>query len=208
MYVPLDITTRTSQRHFGPGVLAVIANAAFIALFALGLGVAPKVSQPKDKPIEYVILPNEPKETPQPIKTTVDQSTLKPVHVPLPNEPNIPIKDDRNVVTSEPYVEPAGDRQTGSVVEPQIAQARILRHSEPAYPPASIRAHEEGTVMLQVLIGPDGRIQDVRLAQSSGFNRLDAAAMKEVRAWRFAPATRGGRAVSMWVNVPVKFELR
>jgi periplasmic protein TonB len=208
MYVPLDITTRPTQRHLGPGMLAVLANAAFIALFALGLGVTPKEPKPVPESMKYVNVPAVHKPLPEPNVTTDEQLPIQTVYVPLPDPPTIPFNLESPSIQAAPIVEPSQGPQTGSIVEPPIAHARLLRHAEPAYPTASIRAHEEGTVMLQVLIGPDGRIGDVRLAASSGFERLDAAAIKEVRTWRFAPATRGGRAISMWVSVPVKYELR
>jgi protein TonB len=67
---------------------------------------------------------------------------------------------------------------------------------------------EEGTVLLRVTIGTNGRVEAVEIEESSGFPRLDQAALKAIRAWRFAPATRGGQAVASWVTVPVTFQLR
>lgn len=48
---------------------------------------------------------------------------------------------------------------------------------------------------------------EVELAQSSGADDLDRAALEAVRAWRFQPGTRGPAPVEAWVKVPVRFQL-
>lgn len=77
----------------------------------------------------------------------------------------------------------------------------------PAYPAAAREQGIEGTVLLDVLVLPDGRVGDARLRRSSGSAALDAAALEAVRTWTFAPGRRGPRPVESWVEVPVKFSL-
>jgi protein TonB len=67
---------------------------------------------------------------------------------------------------------------------------------------------QQGTVMLAVEVTADGRAGSVRLAQSSGFALLDAAALQAVRRWTFEPARNLGLAVASHVEVPVRFDLR
>jgi protein TonB len=62
--------------------------------------------------------------------------------------------------------------------------------------------------MLHVLIGVDGRAQDAQVLKSSGYPRLDNAALKAALGWRYVPGKRGGVAEAMWVNVPVQWELK
>ena len=71
----------------------------------------------------------------------------------------------------------------------------------------SRRLGETGRCVVSVLVGADGRVQDIRLKRSSGYDRLDQATLTVVRRWRFIPGTRGGQAVAMWVNVPVDWRL-
>jgi protein TonB len=78
----------------------------------------------------------------------------------------------------------------------------------PRYPPASRRLREEGEVLVRVLIGPDGRPADVSVLRSSGFLRLDDAALEAVRAALFRPYVADGRARAAYVRVPVDFSLR
>jgi protein TonB len=78
----------------------------------------------------------------------------------------------------------------------------------PPYPMVARRLGMEGVVLLDVLVMPDGRAADVRLAKSSGFAPLDDSATSTVRArWRFVPARRGGVAVESRVTVPIRFRL-
>lgn len=66
---------------------------------------------------------------------------------------------------------------------------------------------EEGRVLLDVHILPDGSVGEVKLRESSGFRRLDDAARSAIAHWRYVPATRGGEAVAFWYVQPVVFSL-
>jgi protein TonB len=78
----------------------------------------------------------------------------------------------------------------------------------PPYPMVARRLGMEGVVLLDVLVMPDGRAADVRLAKSSGFAPLDDSATSTVRSrWRFIPARRDGVAVESRVQVPIRFRL-
>jgi protein TonB len=83
------------------------------------------------------------------------------------------------------------------------------RHTPPPrYPTAARASGLEGVVVLNVLVRPDGRVDEARVAVSSGARILDDAALAAVRTWLFAPATRDGRPVESVVEVPLKFALR
>lgn len=70
----------------------------------------------------------------------------------------------------------------------------------------SLRLNEQGKVVVRVLIGRNGRALDGRIAQSSGFDRLDQAALRAVMSWRYVPGTVDGQAQDMWFDVPVNFK--
>ncbi|MCZ6814647.1 MAG: TonB family protein [Alphaproteobacteria bacterium] len=82
-----------------------------------------------------------------------------------------------------------------------------LGNPRPRYPWISRRRGEQGRVVLEVAVAADGRAKEVRVKRSSGFARLDRAALAAVRAWRFSPALRGGRAVAGRIDVPIAFRL-
>lgn len=78
----------------------------------------------------------------------------------------------------------------------------------PAYPIQAIRDGQQGTVLLRVRVGTDGRPSEVTIERSSGSRTLDSAARQQVlRHWRFVPAMRDGQAVVADGLVPVDFSL-
>lgn len=79
----------------------------------------------------------------------------------------------------------------------------------PAYPAISRRLGEQGRVLVRARVLASGDTAEVQLHQSSGFERLDAAAIAAVKQFRFNPArTRSGRAVDSWVTLPIQYALR
>ncbi len=94
-----------------------------------------------------------------------------------------------------------------SAVQLPSSNADYLQNPKPAYPALSKRMGEQGKVMVRVLIGVDGAAQKAEIRQSSGFERLDQAALNTVLKWRYVPGKRGGVAEEMWFNVPINFVL-
>ncbi|MEX2164491.1 MAG: energy transducer TonB [Sulfuricaulis sp.] len=85
--------------------------------------------------------------------------------------------------------------------------ADYLNNPPPVYPTLSRRLGEQGRVMLRALVRADGQPAEIRINRSSGFSRLDRAALEAVRQWRFIPAQQGNTPVPAWVLVPVSFTL-
>jgi protein TonB len=94
----------------------------------------------------------------------------------------------------------------GGVIPPRF-DAAYLQNPPPDYPSLSRRLGEEGRVLLRVLISPEGLPRDIQLQTSTGYPRLDQAALQTVRRWRFVPAMRGDEALAAWVLVPIRFNL-
>jgi protein TonB len=92
-------------------------------------------------------------------------------------------------------------------VEPPRFGAAYLNNPAPTYPPVSRRFGEQGRVLLRVLVSENGLAQSVQLDSSSGFEKLDRAAIEAVKKWSFIPAKRSNQPVSAYVLVPVKFSL-
>lgn len=99
------------------------------------------------------------------------------------------------------------NREPAPFIAPH-SNADYLSNPAPIYPPASRATGEQGKVYLDVHVSPAGEAVHVRLRASSGFDRLDAAALEAVRHWRFVPARQGAEAVTAWVVVPISFNLR
>lgn len=87
------------------------------------------------------------------------------------------------------------------------SNADYLNNPTPAYPALSRRLGEQGRVVIRVLIDKDGKPQQGDIGQSSGYARLDQAALRAAMDWRYVPGHRDGKAQDMWFNVPIHFAL-
>lgn len=78
-----------------------------------------------------------------------------------------------------------------------IPPLAITSHAVTAadYPIESIPLQEEGVARVDYIVRPDGAVDELKIAQSSGSPRLDAAAIAIVSRWRFKPAMQNGRAI-------------
>lgn len=77
----------------------------------------------------------------------------------------------------------------------------------PVYPQVSRRMGEEGIVILDVEWDQEGRITSSRVQSSSGFRRLDQAALAAIESWRCNPAKQDGVPVSAIAVQPFSFQL-
>ena len=203
MYAPGTPNSQGMLSRGGPA-LAVIGIHIFIVYgLAATMGVV-KVPQ-FVAPIEAVFIPEQAKtepDPPAPVKPEIDQ--VMPTEQPMPeiqfDEPVVPPAETA-VPASENAI--AATTASGAVAQDLKTSNRV----EPTYPPAARRAGEEGTVRLKVLVDEKGRPRDVAVATSSGFARLDEAAIAAVRKWRFVAATNGTDPISAWTQVAITFRL-
>jgi protein TonB len=86
--------------------------------------------------------------------------------------------------------------------------ANLVDATPPRYPIDSRRAREQGTVVLNVTVGIDGRVADIGLSRSSGFDRLDRAALAAVKRWRWSPTRQNGQAMIIQGLVSIPFVLQ
>jgi len=120
----------------------------------------------------------------------------------LPGEPGPPSPDGVPGGEGEPGAAAGAVEQT-----PVFWKMKPVETRPPVYPPRCLRMGIEGTVRVRVLVGEDGRVQEVTVGKSSGEAALDDAAMDAVRYWRFEPAKRDGVPVRAWAIVPIEFKL-
>lgn len=187
----------------GPALAVIGIHVLIIYGLATTMGIVkiPKFAEP----IEAVFIPEQTQaepDPPAPVKPEIDQ--VMPTEQPMPElqieEPIAPPAETA-IPASENAI--AATQATGAVAQDLKPSNRV----EPTYPSASRRAGEEGTVRLKVLVDEKGRPRDVAVASSSGFARLDQAAMEAVRKWRFEAATDGVNPISAWTQVAITFRL-
>ncbi|WP_374352758.1 TonB family protein [Chitinimonas sp.] len=110
---------------------------------------------------------------------------------------------------AEPAVAAPSKPAAGKSAEltPPRSDAQGLNNPKPPYPAMSRRLHEEGVVQVEVHVLADGKVDQVRLKRSSGFERLDRAALDTLQRWTFIPARQGDTPLALWYVVPVDFSL-
>ena len=87
-----------------------------------------------------------------------------------------------------------------------VSSPRPVYAPDPEYSDEARKAKYQGTVVLHLIIGPDGRPRDIRIQRSLGLG-LDEKAIETVRTWRFDPARKDGQPVAVAINVEVNFNL-
>jgi len=96
---------------------------------------------------------------------------------------------------------------TAPKLELPSSDADYLNNPRPSFPPLSKRLGEQGKVIIHTLIGADGLAQKAEIKKSSGFDRLDQAALATALKWRYVPGKRSGVAEAMWFDVPFNWVL-
>jgi protein TonB len=189
------------------------------AVFLLLLAPMTRHVQPPrvEAPQVVVLVPDRPRPPdPPPVEVAVvrpQPTTHTPTLAPRIQAPVLPsaVVVDHGSVAADPQpVAVVAD--IGPAMPPQgpVTGMRLEygEASAPPYPRDALRDGAEGTVMLQVLVGVDGRPLEVTIHAGSGHRRLDEAARRHVlRHWRFRPALRGGEAVQALGLVPIEFSL-
>jgi protein TonB len=126
---------------------------------------------------------------------------------PEPNAPVVVAPPPQPAAPPSPVAAPVDAAPAPARVELPSSDAQYLKNPKPRYPPMSNRLGETGTVVVRVLIGTDGTAQKAEIQHSSGFARLDQAALAAVLGWRYVPGKRGGVPEAMWYTVPIKWGL-
>ena len=87
-----------------------------------------------------------------------------------------------------------------------VSAPRPISTPDPEYSEEARKAKYQGTCVLWLVVGPDGKPRDIRIARSLGLG-LDEKAIEAVRRWMFEPALKDGRPVAVQINVEVSFRL-
>lgn len=218
---PTPPRARPSTQTLCLAAVCLLHAALLLAvLTASGETVAP-ATRPKPEAVTIALVP--------PAAPTVSAPVAEPEPQPVQPEPKPVAKPEVKPVAQttpvasetapDPFVAPVAQAapptittdttaatDSATVSEP-IFDADYLRNPAPVYPKLSRQRREEGVVMLRVHVLASGEADQMEVLQSSGFERLDEAALRAVKRWQFVPAKRGDDVVAAWVRVPVRFNL-
>lgn len=120
-----------------------------------------------------------------------------------------PMSSSPQPVTEELAVSTAAPEFTPYSVAPSLRNpAQIQALLQRTYPPLLRDAGIGGTAQVWLFVDGSGEVQRVQLAETSGHDPLDAAALHVVSAMQFVPAANRGQPVAVWMQVPVTFAAR
>ncbi|MDA1043804.1 MAG: energy transducer TonB [Verrucomicrobia bacterium] len=166
---------------------------------------APKAVSP---PAERIPVAT-PMDSPVADDTIADAIIEEPFPEPAPSEAfkTTALPEEPDVLVEKALVQAL--EQDGSLEDKGVfALAEVIGTFHPRYPPLSRKRGEEGSVLLEVAVGADGRSDSVRVLRSCGHNRLDRAAVQAMQNVRFTPAKQRGTAISSRKRFDVSFELK
>ena len=141
--------------------------------------------------------------------------------IPLPTEDE-KVQEEQTIATQEELSQTIGTGETGTgdslVIAPPSDELpaygeyvyveempEAIKKVQPEYPDLARQANMEGTVVIQALVGKDGKVKETKVVKSVSV--LDDAAVAAVKQWVFKPALSNNKPVAVWVAVPVKFTL-
>lgn len=206
-----------------------LITALVVAGHCLGLGVMlTQADTTPPKPVEPptmvgLLLPPAPeqlvKQPPKPLpKPEPKSEPAKPKKRQPPKAKPLPKAPPSEKAIQTPVAEPEVAKpvktapakaapKAAPAVQPPSAEAQGLQNRAPKYPQLSRKKKEQGTVLLKLLVKADGTVSNISVAKSSGFSRLDQAALQAVKHWRFVPAKQQGKAIDFWYEMPMTFAL-
>jgi protein TonB len=182
---------------------AILVVFHVLLLWGLATGLAQKAVQMVIAPIEVENL-EEVKKEDRELPPPPPKMDIPPPFVPAPDIAiEAPIQTQAIAVTRTEAPPPPPPPP----VRVQARQDPRRPFSRPEYPMISKRLGEEGTVVMLLLVTEDGHVADAKLDKSSGFPRLDEAALRESRRWRLIPAKEGAKPVASWGRFAMTFRL-
>ncbi|OJY61892.1 MAG: hypothetical protein BGP16_15235 [Sphingobium sp. 66-54] len=140
--------------------------------------------------------PEQPEQPPQPDTPPPTAQVIAPV--PLITLAERPVMQAPPVVQPVPVPSPPAPFAPPTSRAPENRgdlSAQVVFRKPIKVPLESRRQHEEGVVVLSILLAADGHVRDIAISSSSGFPRLDRAALEAVRDWRWSPTVRDGTPV-------------
>lgn len=168
-----------------------------------------------------VVKASKPVAAPQlpPHPTEPERPRLLSVGIPEPSSAEfvVPVVPAQSGVMPAPPTPPASAKTNVNLTPHPSAGALALttelsvicpQRVAPVYPALSRRLGETGTVLLRVELNESGEVTGAQVQGSSGYARLDDAALHAVRSWRCTPASRNGLAVRATALQPFHFVLQ
>ena len=193
-------------------VFALIIALHVFILWAFATGLARKAIEVLAPPIQTDILQeektkNEPPPPPPPeLKRQVVEVPPPDINIAMPE-----VGPQTSAITARVAEKAPAPIAKAAVAATAVGLGKGFPNVDDYYPDASRRLGEEGLTVVDVCVGPDGKLTEPpKVNKSSGHERLDQAAVKvaSVGSGRFKPATEDGKPVAKCTQLPIRFKLR
>ncbi|MBY0283204.1 MAG: energy transducer TonB [Sphingomonas sp.] len=211
-----------------PASLAL--SAAVMALAVAGIIFAgPQITDQinLNGPLIVYTVPTPPDPAPPPKPEPQQRDPLKtaPRHEARPDQPKVEVwtpptgpsltQGDPVTVDAPPGTGSGVGTGTGTVIEPPVppvliepvVDPRYARDFQPLYPGDERRLGHEGLVIVNVLIGTDGRVKQIDKISAASDAFFETTRRQALSKWRFRAATRGGEPIERWRRMRVNFVL-
>lgn len=196
-------------------VTVLVGIVAFHGLLVWGLssGLAKRTLEIIAPPIETQVIEEEVADD-KPPPPPPPKMEIPPVQVPPPVvDITVPVETTNTSALSNVTDKPLPPPPPPVKVAVARVKASLRKGAQPLsddyYPPTSKRLEEQGSAIVELCVGENGRLsQEPVVKTSSNFARLDEAAIKYTKALRLQPGTEGGKPVPDCFNLRVKFELK
>lgn len=183
-----------------------------LLLWALKSGFAVKFVQSITQPIKAEIIqevkPDEPPPPPPEVKMELPPVQVPPVlvdiQIPFDPPPTALTTTITDKPTPPPPPQPPPPRPVVAGTPPRPT---YVPDPQDYYPNQSKQLEEEGQIRVRICVNTQGRVGEATVATPSQFERLNEAAIKLAKQYRFRPATEGGKPVDQCVVLPVKFNM-
>jgi len=206
----MSIFFSLTERKLGKGLGLFVTVAVHMLILLVLLPGQVQTHPQNQATMTARIISDAPTEEPEQVTTDTQLKFDTPkLTMPLPEVVIIKTASAAEAPAREIHTAPSAKPETEQAAADSVPRfdADYLNNPAPAYSRVSRRLREQGLVTLRVYVSPNGLPTIVELEKSSGFARLDEAAMETVRQWKFSPAKSAGMPVGAWVVVPVEFSL-
>lgn len=110
-------------------------------------------------------------------------------------------------VKENPEIEEILDFTTNNYPD-NINPPQLLEFKRPVYPKNLRERDIEGKIILKILIDKEGKVQEIQIFKSSGYEAFDQTAVKSVWQCQFKPAKKGNQQRESWVLIPINFQIK
>lgn len=220
-------TVRTAQSRSLRRALALTAMSYLTVMVLVMLGLLAQRNAPKEDrvvtvPYRELQAPPSLQQTP-PSVSVAAPSAAPSAGIPLPTDEE-QIEEEQTIATQEELSQSIGAGETGGtgdslVIAPPSEESlpgygeyvyveelpEAITKVMPEYPDLARQSSMEGTVVVQALVGKDGRVKATKIAKSNPV--FDQSAEKAVKQYVFKPALSNNKPVAVWVAVPIRFVL-